>query len=133
MLELHGWFTIREAFREEDESDEKLSSAILQIRQAVSKLSNVNLTAKLMVQNGQFYNLLINGNFNHRDSRWTEVTELVRLVSDIAPGAFGVLHFHDDEDKNGRENQFQILVMKKGRIQTHIEADLTPVVCEMEE
>ncbi len=28
MVELHGWFTIREAFREGDEADEMLSDAI---------------------------------------------------------------------------------------------------------
>ncbi|WP_317056203.1 Imm7 family immunity protein [Roseovarius rhodophyticola] len=132
MVELHGWFTIREAFREEDESDEVLSSAIFQIEKAISKLSNFNLAAKLMQQNG-CYSLLINGNFNHRDSRWTEVTELVQLVSKIAPGSYGILHFHDDEDKNGRENQFQALVMKKGRVQTLIDENLSPFFCDLED
>ncbi|WP_152495636.1 Imm7 family immunity protein [Roseovarius sp. THAF8] len=66
MIELHGWSTIREAFREQDESDEVLSSAISQIEQAISKLSDFNLAAKLMSQNG-INSLLINGNFNHRD------------------------------------------------------------------
>ena len=132
MIELHGWFTIREAFREEDESDEALSSAISQIEQAISKLSDLNLSAQLMVQNG-CYSLLINGNFNHRDGRWTEVKELVRLVSKIAPGSFGILHFHDDEDSDGRDNQFQAMVMKKGRIQTVIEENLSPVFCELED
>lgn len=131
-MELHGWFTIREAFREEDESEEKLAGAIAQIEIAIEQLSEFNLFAKLMVQNGT-YNLLINGNFNHQNGRWMEVISLVELVSTIAPGSFGVLHFHDDEDCDGRENQFQKLVLKKGKVQTYIDEHLSPVFGALEE
>ena len=132
MIELHGWFRIREAFQEVHESEEKLADAIVQIGLAIDELSESNLFAKLVTQNGS-HTLLMNCNFNHRDSRWIATIGLVELVSRIAPGSFGILHFHDDEDRGGRENQFQKLVVKKGKILTYVDEHLSPIFDELEE
>lgn len=132
MVEVHGWFTVREAFREKDEADEELLGAVSRIQKAIEALNKFNLFATMLSQNGA-HNLLINGNFNHLDNRWNEVIELVALVAKVAPGSFGVLHFHDDEDKCGLDNQFQAMVMKKGKLQTHVEQRLSPVLSELEE
>ncbi|WP_411888982.1 Imm7 family immunity protein [Yoonia sp. SDW83-1] len=78
-------------------------------------------------------NLLINGNFNHLDSRWNEVNGLVALVADVAPGSFGVLHSYNDEDECRLDNQFQALFIKKGKIQTALEQKLSPVFDELGE
>ena len=132
MVELHGWFTIREAFREQDESDEVLADAISRIEKALENLNGINVFVRLLVQNGA-HNLLINGNFNHSDSRWIEINELIQFVATVAPGSFGILHFHNDEDKTGRDNQFQAIVMKKGKIHTVVERNLSPVFGELEQ
>ena len=132
MVEVHGWFTVREAFREEDEADDALLDAISRIEAKIENLNKFNLFATMLSQNGA-HNLLINGNFNHLDSRWKEVTDLVELVARIAPGSFGILHVHNDEDETGLDNQFQAVVMKKGELQTHVEQKLSPVLGELEE
>lgn len=132
MVELHGWFTIREAFREEDDADEALADAISIVQEAIESLNGPSLFAKVLTQNGA-HSLLINGNFNHLDSRWVGVVELVELIAKVAPGSFGVLHFHNDEDKSGLDNQFQALVMKKGKIQTLVDPNFSPVFAELEE
>lgn len=132
MIELHGWITIREAYDEENESDERLVAAISLIDSTLSKMQSINLFAKCIAQNGT-HNLVINGNFNHKDSRWDDVMHCIDLVIDVALGSYGVLHYYDDEDKEGCTNTFQMLVIKKGQIEKHIDQNLTPFFSKVED
>jgi len=134
MLEYQGWFVIRESYNEEEESEAGLDRIWENIKVYVE---NINETRKaevchLSVINND-YKLTIAGLDNHKSSSWTELLEFFNWIAIEARGSYGLLYFYDDEDKNGLNNQFQVLVLKKGKINFEIDSFLSPYIPEVEE
>ncbi|WP_052245452.1 Imm7 family immunity protein [Halocynthiibacter namhaensis] len=132
MIELHGWVVLRESFDEEGECEVLFSEARSKIGRYLRNAPDSNLICTEVVQNGA-YNLLVNGNFNHKDSRWNYVVALFEFIAKVAVGSYGVLHFFDDEDQKGKDNQFQVLVLKKGQIKWVVDENMSPYFPELEE
>jgi len=105
MIECHGWATIREAYREEDENEKRLDEAISIISSEIEKTGN----------------------------RWDGVIKLFQLVADVAKGSYGLLHFHDDEADGEQANAFQVFVLKRGKIELSVEKHLSPYFPTLED
>ena len=52
---------------------------------------------------------------NHRGSVGQPVIDTFERVGEIAPGSYGLMYFRDDEDPGGRFNEFQVIVMRRGK------------------
>ena len=59
--------------------------------------------------------LHISGFINHRGSEGQPVIDTFERVGEIAPGSYGLMYFRDDEDPGGRFNEFQVIVMRRGK------------------
>lgn len=134
MLEYQGWFVIRESFNERDDSENMMKEIWQKLAIFVVKI-NSNRQAEICqmkITNGS-YKLMIAGMDNHKSSSWTELLEFLNWIGLEAKGSYGLLHFYDDEDKNGLENQFQVIVLKKGKISFNLDTFLSPYNLEVEE
>lgn len=134
MLEYQGWFVIRESFNECNESEKKLEK----IWQSLTVfVANINSNRKddichMKITNGH-RKLMIGGMDNHKSYSWVELLEFLNWIAIEAKGSYGLLHFFDDEDKNGLDNQFQVIVLKKGKISFELDTFLSPYIPEVEE
>lgn len=134
MIEIHGWATIRESYTEEGEDDERLAKIIAEL---TVKLENYparydNMNIDCLTLNGS-HHLTVTANTNHKDGRWHFVHDLFKWLSEQAPGSYGILTCHDDEDQNGLENEFQIFLLKKGNFVRSKDALLSPYFPTVEE
>ena len=76
---------------------------------------------------------MIGGLDNRKTSSWTKLVEVFNWIAVEAKGSYGLVHFFDDEDKNGLDNQFQVMVLKKGKISFELDTFLSPYIPEVEE
>ena len=130
MFEYHGWITIEEQpyFVE----DEKINEIVRDIKSHVSKLKWCNGVLDVLVANGNYY-LLITG-YENRNISEPNILDLLNYIAKAAPGSYGLCHIFDNEDfKNGRENQFRVLVLKRGTVVEHDDTFLSPFVPEVED
>ncbi|MFJ8010765.1 Imm7 family immunity protein [Streptomyces fagopyri] len=72
----------------------------------------------------------LGGSSNHRSS--PDVVELFEHVAVVAPGSYGLLHVHDDEEPD-RENEVRVLRLVRGRVTQHTEALLSPYIPTVED
>ncbi len=126
-FEFHGWAIIRESYNKEGECEARLKEAMAAIGSFID--NEFDFPAKAFATNGQ-YHLMMSGNSNHyRDGP----LQLFSLIRDIAPGSYGLLHIHDDEDRDGWDNHFQVWVLKKGSLERCRDTLLSPYIPEVEE
>ncbi|HAJ97500.1 MAG TPA: hypothetical protein DCO72_07170 [Ruminococcus sp.] len=128
MIELHGWLSVSETFRDEDLfSQEELDSIILKVKEIIF---NSNCGIDLQYMNGIPY---INTAFfpNHRTKEVDNIIEIYQNISKIATGSFGIIYLRDDEDKL-YYNQFQVYVFKKGNCTFKIDTDFSPCIPTIE-
>jgi Immunity protein 7 len=132
MLEYQGWATIREAFREQDESQLKLVLAVEEISEQVRQMSATNLVVTVSGLNG-VWRLLLMGASNRKDSRFWNAVELFKMMARVAPGTYGELSFWDDEETGEMKNRYQVYVLKKGVLTLKTNPFLSPCLPELEE
>lgn len=134
MIEYQGWVVIRESYNEVNESSELLDKIWDELKGIVNKINKERLAeiCNLQVINGD-YKLSILGLDNHKSSSWEEIVDLLKWLAKFAVGSYGLLYFYDDEDKNGLDNQFQVLVLKKGKVSIEKDNFLSPYIPEVEE
>ena len=126
MLEFHGWAKIREAYREINEDDTKLDVAISKLRKFIA--DQYSFYAVVEETNGSFH-LCTTGESNH----WRDpVLELFEFIAQVAPGSYGLLYIHDGENVDAH-NEFQVWVLKKGKLQKRSDPFLSPYFPEVEE
>lgn len=133
MLEYQGWFVIRESFNERDDSENKMKEIWKKMAVFVA---NINCNrgddiCQMKVTNGS-YKLMIGGMDNHKSYSWIELLEFLNWIAIEAKGSYGLLHFYDDEDKDGLDNQFQVIVLKKGKTSFALDTFLSPYNPEVE-
>ena len=78
--------------------------------------------------NGDLH-LWVAGFRNHRDD---VVFEILNRVASIAPGSYGILHVHDDEDTSD-PNAWARWVLVRGRVRRELETALSPHIGAVED
>lgn len=132
MLEYHGWLTIRASPREtEDELEDDRRVAEL-VRNLVGQLGPMPGLLDFRFINGEAF-MHFGGLTNHRSQDVDDVFKLVQEIVRIAPGSYGVLYLHDDEDAEGRVNEFRVHVAARGQFVEHRDPFLSPTDQVIEE
>lgn len=127
MVELHGWITIRENYKETDEDN--IYEIVDDINRVIYELGYPELKAKWM--NGEvcfqcsFYT-------NHWDSRIQDTLDIYNLVAEKAIGSYGLLYVYDDESKSDN-NRFVIYKLARGKIEKSADSLLSPCIPTVED
>jgi hypothetical protein len=125
MFEYHAWITIHSS--PGDEKDGDLQSAFDAAEREVQPLQGGTTQINLRWVNGMAQ-LHISGFLNHRSGEGEQVIEAFQRVAKVAPGSYGLLYIHDDEDSSGQDNEFQVIVMRRGATATHADGFLSPCI-----
>jgi len=130
MYEFHGWVTIREGWNESQDDEVLLARNVEEIRTEAKRLAveGFGCKAEVGVANG-LYRLTIHGFRNHPQP-W--VRDLFEAAGRIAKGAYGLLYVHDDEDPDFN-NEFQVWVMIRGKVERQRDQHLSPYMPMLEE
>jgi hypothetical protein len=126
MFEFHGWATIRASAGCDDPPDEPAAAAVRELIAQLGTRSNrfVDLTRA----NGAFQ-LALRGFHNHRDQR---ILRFYEDVARVAPGSYGILHVHDDEDPQTHDSWI-CWVMRRGAVDCHRDDYLSPHIGVVED
>ena len=125
MFEFHGWATIHA-----DEPDaasvgrlEDLECPVITaVQDAIRTVEGANRDFRLNWMNGTAH-LIFCGDHNHRDEA---IIEFFKLLSRVAPHAYGKLHVRDDEDSRGFENSMREWTMARGKVTESTDARMSP-------
>jgi hypothetical protein len=124
MYEIHSWAVINESLTGEDE--DHLDEIIAQIQKAIDELAwnQPYGFMKLYLVNGN-YHFTCSVDRNRRDQVVSEAYQVYEFIAKLAPGSYGILYAHDDEDP-GFGQHFRVYVMKRGMITEHGDPFLSP-------
>jgi hypothetical protein len=125
MFEYHAWLTIHSS--PGDEAEEDLQAAVSAAERELQPVQGGTTDISLRWVNGMAQ-LHMSGFLNHRSSEGQQVIEVFERIGQIAPGSYGVLFARDDEDPDGHQNEFQILVMRRGSILAVPDRLLSPYI-----
>jgi immunity protein 7 of polymorphic toxin system len=127
MFEYHGWITLRSTAEAlDDEPPLRLS----EIKALVDEFAGYALM-DLQPMNGVYY-LHLGGNPNHRGRHGAAVVDLFARVGQLAPGSYGLLYVHDDEDPDHRLG-FRVFRLARGAVTEHADHLLSPVIPTLED
>lgn len=121
MFEFHGSATIRDSAGCDDLEDDPSPVTVAVVEELAAAVAGTNRVADVRWQNGQLH-VWLSGFYNHRSD---EVVELFTAVARRAPGSYGILHVHYDEDP-AYPNSWTRFVMRRGRVRAEHEAALSP-------
>jgi hypothetical protein len=124
MVELHGWALIRENFTVDNE-DLNLDYIINRLTQEIEKMDEKEDLLRISICNGE-HSLTVTKFTNHFSADIKEVFYLFKLIATIAPGSYGLLYLHDDENNTGFSNEFQVFVLSKGSFKQQKDPFLSP-------
>jgi hypothetical protein len=130
MFEYHAWLTIHSSAG--DEEEEELRAAVSATERQLQPLRGGTTDISLRWVNGMAQ-LHMSGFLNHRSGEGQQVIETFERIGKAAPGSYGVLFARDDEDPNGRQNEFQIFVMRRGSTQAAPDSLLSPYIPVVED
>ncbi|MBP2656898.1 MAG: hypothetical protein H6Q73_4467 [Firmicutes bacterium] len=131
MYEFHGWATFREStgIGEEDNLEKIIDSVKLFIKELNWTNSGI---LDIRAVNGE-YHLSVSGFTNHKGKDAEDVLNLYKFIAQSAPGSYGMLYIRDDEDRNGNDNSFQVLVLSRGSINERKDQFLSPYIPTVED
>lgn len=128
MFEFHGWACIR---HHAHDTDLALQDAC--VRECEARLEGLDIDhlARIQRYNG-VDSLVISGRHNHRQSY---VIELFQWIADHAPGSYGLLYVHDDEDARGGSHslEFRVWRLARGALEARPDPFLSPVTPTLED
>ncbi|KDN80810.1 Imm7 family immunity protein [Kitasatospora cheerisanensis] len=132
MFEYHGWVTVRESAAAEDDEDftterARLRRLVAGIEERARQVGGHGLLDVRWINGEPFVQLA--GFANHRDPG---IPEFFREVGARAPGSYGLLYVHDDEDRAHPEG-FVVHRMVRGRVSEHQDALLSPCIPVLED
>jgi hypothetical protein len=130
MFEYHAWITIQHSAGDEDDAD--LRAAHARVEKELESLRGGTSLVDLRWVNGMSQ-LHISGFLNHRSGEGQSVIDAFHRVGQVAPGSYGVLYMLDDEDPSGKNNEFQVLVMRRGHVTQQSDAFLSPCIPVIED
>jgi hypothetical protein len=107
MLEYHGWLSIRAApgATETEESDDRDAREFAP--RSVAELEPLRGLHDFRATNGMAF-VHVAGFTNHRGPDIVNIFTLYNEIVAHAPGSYGLLHVHDDEDPDGKQEQFRV-------------------------
>ncbi len=123
MVEYHGWFSVNQSTNGNNEDN--ITSIADEIKKAVAEIASENVILIFKPINGTYF-LHLAGHTNHRSEDIEEVLSLINLISAIAKGSYGTLYLRDDENSNGKNNEFVIYKLAKGEITIEKDQLLSP-------
>lgn len=59
--------------------------------------------------------------------------ELYQNIGKIAEGSYGLIYLYNDEDMNGKENQFQAFSLARGIVKETTNPFLSPIIPTIED
>ena len=131
MVELHGWALIRESFAIDNE-DNNIERIINCLSQEIKKLKIDEKLLRLDYCNGEAF-VTATQFANHFSGDIKEIIDFFKRITRIAPGSYGLLYLHNDEDTNGFHNAFQVFVLSKGEFKLQQDPFLSPYIPMVEE
>lgn len=130
MFEYHGWITVQSSAG--DETDQENDAAHAAAAAILQSLQSAPGLADIRKVNGSTQ-VHIAGLANRRSGQGEEVVEAFVGIGRVAPGSYGVLYVHDDEDASGHENEFQVIVMRRGESYSKSDEYLSPCIPVIED
>ncbi|MBM7085724.1 Imm7 family immunity protein [Micromonospora sp. WMMD734] len=127
MFEYHGWITLRSTAEAVDD-DPPLR--LDEIQDLINGYTGPGLV-DLRPVNGA-HHVHLGGFRNHRGGRDADVIELFTRIGHLAPGSYGLLYVHDDEDP-GHELTFRVHRLVRGAVTAHADQLLSPVIPTLED
>jgi Immunity protein 7 len=127
MFEYHGWIRLRST---PEAVDDAPPLRLTEIQALVDGLAGYALV-DLRPMNGEYY-IHLGGCPNHRGSHGSTLIDLFAKVGELAPGSYGLLYVHDDEDPK-HQLDFRVFRLVRGSITEHIDHLLSPVVPVVED
>jgi len=126
MVEYHGWAVIRvSADATEDEPEHVVGDMVQRIQHRIAGISSEQRILGLRCVNGA-YLLWAAGYTNHRGADVEEIIAFYSFLATEAPGSYGLLYVQDDEDPQGRDNEFQVWKLARGRLSDERDVFLSP-------
>ena len=123
MVTYNGWAIIRDTYTDDFNFDKEASIVNL-INNKLSTFHYDNEFYDLRNINGN-HHLTIQAGHNHRHN---EIIEFFKWIAEIAPGSFGLLYIHDDEDLlRQNENRFKVWRMRRGTVDELDDTFLSPL------
>jgi hypothetical protein len=154
MVEFHGWATIRFTAenRDRDEEERLQNAAVAAVQSHVHAMgygpvtdapilregvappysgalvsaAKANVVVDVRVVNGETQ-LWAAGAKNHATPVKQELLDLFTQIAHVAPGSYGVLYLHDDEDP-AHCNAFEVYVLRRGALTMQADPFLSPFV-----
>lgn len=130
MFEYHAWVTVQHSAGDEDDAD--LKAAHARVEEELEPLQGGTSLVNLRWVNGMTQ-LHLSGLLNHRSGEGQNVIDTFYRVGQVAQGSYGVLYMLDDEDPSGKNNEFQVLVMRRGRVAQQADHFLSPCIPMIED
>ena len=125
MVELHGWVTIQESCRIDDE-EESIEQIVRKLKEQISGMSGgCGDILDIRYCNGEPF-LTITMFKNRINREVEEVFELLEYVCKTVPGSYGMIYMYDDESVK-MSDEFQVFVIRKGKIYPERDRYLSPV------
>lgn len=122
MIEMHGWITLRESYKDTDEEDVEM--VLNHVNKTIERLKYNNLQMKVI--NGEYF-IEFSLYANHMSPDVKELISFFQIIGSIAEGSYGLLYIYDDEDKRNT-NGFRVYRLAKGKVKKYNDNLLSPIV-----
>ena len=127
MYTFHMWIVLRDSTVEDDDSViwSKLKVLRPLFRERFGWSSSRNDDDPIVITNGM---VILNTSVctNHRGVAHANLLETLSWIGAELPGSYGVVYWQDDEDA-ATANRFELIVMKRGRLEHTSDEHLSPV------
>lgn len=125
MLELHAWITIRETYEAREDEEEGMDLILQKIKNSIESLKWNK--PKLKAKNGEWY---IESTLyaNRRNEEVDEIIQLFDHIAQYATGSYGLIYMLDDADANGKDNEFQVYSISRGKLHEQRDLFLSPFI-----
>ncbi|MFD8478324.1 Imm7 family immunity protein [Kitasatospora sp. NPDC059673] len=132
MFEYHGWVTVRERADAEDDEDFAVEQARLWrlvegIEERAREFAGHGLVDVRWINGEPFLHL---GGFSNHT--YPGILAFFREVGVRAPGSYGLLYVHDEEDRVHADG-FVVHRMVRGQVSVHEDAHLSPCIPVLED
>lgn len=132
MFEYHGWITVRNSPGEEEDEGALPDSVRAGIDDQLMTVEDGTSLIHRQTVNGAIQ-IHLAGFLNHRSSQGDALIEAFKRIAALAPGSYGLLYVWDDEDPDGRRNEFQAFVMRRGQVTRQSDSFLSPCIPTIED
>ena len=127
MVEFYGWLNINPTPTERSLH----STSLLLLKDDIQKIIDNELH---QIANRVLHLHLLNGNCvlsvagvkNHKTQAVDEIIHLFFKIAEMATGTYGLLYLYDDENKEGKDNEFQVYKVAKGKVTLEKDHFLSP-------